>query len=379
MSLLLRIGPLAKASSRRLSSFALGGGSSASLLVARPLSSSSSGGGILMPSARHIAETRGFNATGLAGSGKGGRVTKGDVLAALASGNGMPLLVKTPSVVAAVAATPSPSTTTVSAATPPPPPPLPLGDLQVPEIFASEGNAYEDVTNNKMRKVIAKRLTQSKQQVPHFYTSIQVQLDAVLSLRKQLEKQHNVKVSVNDFILRSSALALRDVPQVNASFSEKTNSIQANASVDVAVAVATPTGLITPIIFRTHELGLSEITTTVRDLAARARDGKLTPGEYQGGTFSVSNLGMFGIDEFSAVINPPQAAILAVGGGSKRIIPTPFNENDAAAGNKKSPPTVQTIMTARLSADRRVVDEATASLFMSTFQHYMSKPELLML
>jgi pyruvate dehydrogenase E2 component (dihydrolipoamide acetyltransferase) len=336
-----------------------------------------------MPSARHIAETRGFNATGLTGSGKGGRVTKGDVLAALASGNGLPPLIKKEGqepIVLVAAATPPPSpTATVSVAAVAPAPP-PLGDLQVPEIFASEGNVFEDVTNNKMRKVIAKRLTQSKQQVPHFYTSIQVQLDAVLSLRKKLEKQHNVKVSVNDFILKSSALALRDVPQVNASFSEKTNSIQANASVDVAVAVATPTGLITPIIFRTSELGLSEITTTVRDLAARARDGKLAPEEYQGGTFSVSNLGMFGIDEFSAVINPPQAAILAVGGGSKRIVPTPFHENsDDTIKNKNCPPTVQTIMTARLSADRRVVDEATASLFLSTFQHYMSKPELLML
>ena len=146
-------------------------------------------------------------------------------------------------------------------------------------------------------------------------------------------------------------------------------------SVDINIAVATPTGLITPIVPNTDKLGLSEITDKVRDLAGRAREGKLAPEEYQGGTFCVSNLGMFGIDEFSAVINPPQAAILAVGGGSRRVVPTPYID-----GVEEQPkPSIKTIMTARLSADRRVVDEATAALFMSAFKHYISKPELLLL
>ncbi len=146
-------------------------------------------------------------------------------------------------------------------------------------------------------------------------------------------------------------------------------------SIDISVAVATPAGLITPIMPNTDKLGLSQIAAKVRDLAGRARDGKLSPEEYQGGTFCISNLGMFGIDEFSAVINPPQAAILAVGGGSRRVVPTPYVDG----AEEQAKPVIKTIMTARLSADRRVVDEATASLFLSAFNHYISKPELLLL
>jgi len=200
-------------------------------------------------------------------------------------------------------------------------------------------------------------------------------LDNVLKLRKQLVSEHDVKVSVNDVIIRCCALALRDVPEVNGTYDPSTNAVKLQETVDVSVAVATPTGLITPIVPRTDKLGLSEITDKVRDLAGRAREGKLAPEEYQGGTFCISNLGMFGIDEFSAVINPPQAAIMAVGGGTRRIVPTPYVEG----AEEQAKPTIKTIMTARLSADRRVVDEATASLFMSAFKHYITKPELLLL
>jgi pyruvate dehydrogenase E2 component (dihydrolipoamide acetyltransferase) len=235
--------------------------------------------------------------------------------------------------------------------------------------------SYEDVTNNNMRKIIARRLTESKRDVPHFYTSMEVELDNVMKLRKELVTKHDIKVSINDVIIRCCALALRDVPEVNSTYDPKSDSVKMQGSIDISVAVATPAGLITPIVPNTDKLGLSQITDKVRDLAGRAKEGKLSPEEYQGGTFCISNLGMFGIDEFSAVINPPQAAILAVGGGSRRIVPSPYVDG----AEEQAKPVIKTIMTARLSADRRVVDEATASLFLSAFNHYISKPELLLL
>lgn len=311
---------------------------------------------------------RGLDATGLSGSGKGGRVTKGDVMAAIRDGIPMPALLVETLTTEAVAPP------TASAAAPAPQvPTTPMEDLPLPE--TESYGTFEDVANNNMRKVIARRLTESKRDVPHYYTSMEVELDNIMKLRKDLVANHDIKVSVNDIIIRCCSLALRDVPEVNSTYDPKSDTVKIQDSIDVSVAVATPTGLITPIVPHTDKLGLSEITDKVRDLAGRARDGKLAPEEYQGGTFCVSNLGMFGIDEFSAVINPPQAAILAVGGGTKRVVPTPYVDG----ADEQPKPSIKTIMTARLSADRRVVDEATASLFMAAFKKYMTKPELLML
>jgi pyruvate dehydrogenase E2 component (dihydrolipoamide acetyltransferase) len=309
-----------------------------------------------------------LDATGLAGSAKGGRVTKGDVLQALASGTALPPLT-------AKASKPAPAVTTppVTPVKAPTPVAVPLADLVRLEVDTL--GSYEDITNNNMRKVIARRLTESKRDVPHFYTSMEVELDNVMKMRKNLASKHDVKVSVNDVIIRCCALALRDVPEVNGTYNPKTGTVKMQDTIDVSVAVATPTGLITPIVPNTDKMGLSAITDKVRDLASRARSGKLKPEEYQGGTFCISNLGMFGIDEFSAVINPPQAAILAVGGGTRRVVPTPYV--DGAAEQAK--PTIKTIMTARLSADRRVVDEPTAALFMSAFKQYINNPELTLL
>jgi len=329
---------------------------------------------LLMPAARHLAESKGLDATGLDGTGKGGRVTKADVIQALESGALPPLQESIPSA-KGTDTVPSYQTAAAVPAAASPPPVSSGPKIDLPLVEPDTTGSFEDVNNSKMRKIIASRLTESKRQVPHFYTATEVELDNVLALRKQLASSHEVKVSVNDFVIRCCALALRDVPEVNGTYNAKTEKVQFSDSIDVSVAVATPTGLITPIVFNTDKLGLSEITDTIRDLAGRARDGKLAPHEYQGGTFSVSNLGMFGIDEFSAVINPPQAAILAVGCGSRRIVPTPHV--DGATEQPK--PQIKTVMTARLSADRRVVDEATASLFMSTFKHYITKPELLLL
>jgi pyruvate dehydrogenase E2 component (dihydrolipoamide acetyltransferase) len=326
----------------------------------RSLSTASSSS-ILFPSARHLAESQGKDATGLIGSGKGGRVTKSDVKANLAS---LPALAKKQSTtpVAAVllvgaAAVPATATAVTTA-----PFQAPISTTRTISTTPIEGNPYEDVPNSKMRKIIAKRLTESKQQVPHCYASIQVELDNMMALRKQFQSLTEQKVSVNDFVLKCSGMALRDVPTVNGR----------HPTIDISVAVATPTGLITPIVFGIDMLGLAAVAATVRDLGARARDGKLAPHEYQGGSFSVSNLGMFGVNQFSAVINPPQAAILAVGGGTPTLRPS-------APGDSDSGITTKSVMTARLSFDRRVVDEKSAAMFLQAFRHYMQSPELMLL
>jgi pyruvate dehydrogenase E2 component (dihydrolipoamide acetyltransferase) len=330
------------------------------------VSTASASSSILFPSARHLAESQGKDATGLIGSGKGGRVTKSDVKANLAS---LPALVKKQSAtpVAAVllvgaAAVPAPAVTTAQFQ-------APISTTRTTTTTTTttpiEGNPYEDVPNSKMRKIIAKRLTESKQQVPHCYASIQVELDNMMALRKQLQSLTEQKVSVNDFVLKCSGMALRDVPTVNGR----------HPTIDISVAVATPTGLITPIVFGIDTLGLAAVAATVRDLGARARDGKLAPHEYQGGSFSVSNLGMFGVNQFSAVINPPQAAILAVGGGTPTLRPSaPGGDSDGDGGI-----TTKSVMTARLSFDRRVVDEKSAAMFLQAFRHYMQSPELMLL
>lgn len=196
------------------------------------------------------------------------------------------------------------------------------------------------------------------------------EIDGLLAFRKQMKKDMDVNVSVNDMVIKSAALALRDVPEVNAQWDNATSAPAYGDGVDISVAVATPNGLITPILTDAAGKGLSVINSNVKELATRARDGKLKPEEYQGGSFSVSNLGMFGIDEFTAVINPPQASILAVGRGAPRVLPPT---------DGKGKPRVATIVTATLSADRRVVDNALASQFLQAFRHYLANPKALVL
>ena len=281
-----------------------------------------------------------------------------------------------PVAVVAPAATTAAASTAAPAAPPAAPQPVASPIIVAPETVTTvPPSMYEDSPASNMRKIISRRLTESKATVPHFYTSIEIPLDSILSLRKVLAKEFDTKVSVNDFIIKASALALRDVPEVNGTFDSKTQSQRTFESVDISVAVATPTGLITPIVPSTQKLSLTDISAKVRDLATRARDNKLAPEEFQGGTFTISNLGMFGISEFSAVINPPQGAILAVGGGERKIVP---GSVDVETGEKGKPRS-QTTMTARLSADRRVVDEATAALFMGALKEYMNQPKLMML
>jgi pyruvate dehydrogenase E2 component (dihydrolipoamide acetyltransferase) len=227
------------------------------------------------------------------------------------------------------------------------------------------------VPHTGMRRVIAKRLTESKQSVPHFYLTMDIELDALLKLRGELNARSAkdgagaFKLSVNDMVIKAAAIALRRVPKVNASFTEE--GVAFYDDVDVSVAVAIPDGLITPIIRRADQKGLATISNEMKDLGLRARAGKLKPEEFQGGGFSVSNLGMFGVKDFQAIINPPQAAILAVGAGEQR----PVVKDGQLA--------VATVMSATLSVDHRVVDGALGAEWLQAFKAIIQEPLNLML
>ncbi len=225
------------------------------------------------------------------------------------------------------------------------------------------------VPNSTMRRVIAKRLTESHQQVPTFYVTMDVELDALLKLRSELNgrapKEGGFKLSVNDLVIKACAVALRRVPGLNASFTEE--AIAQYTDVDISVAVSIPDGLITPIIRQADTKGLVAISAAMKDLAARAKSGKLKPEEFQGGGFSISNLGMFGVKEFTAIINPPQAAILAVGAGEPRAV-----VKDGALA-------VATVMSCTLSVDHRVADGAIGAQWMAAFKAIVEDPLSLML
>ena len=252
-------------------------------------------------------------------------------------------------------------------------------DLPVPPVQAAPGPAkppaapitapHEMVPNSTMRRVIAKRLTESHQQVPTFFVTMDMELDALLKLRADLNarapKEGGFKLSVNDLVIKACAVALRRVPALNASFTEE--AIIRYDDVDISIAVSIPDGLITPIIRHADRKGLTAISTEMKDLAGRAKSGKLKPEEFQGGGFSISNLGMFGVKEFTAIINPPQAAILAVGAGEQR----PVVKNGALA--------IATVMSCTLSVDHRVADGAAGAQWMAAFKAIIEDPLSLML
>ena len=227
-----------------------------------------------------------------------------------------------------------------------------------------EGRDYEEIKLDGMRKTIAARLTEAKQTVPHFYLRRDIKLDALLEFRGTLNAQladRGVKLSVNDFIIKACALALQQVPDANAVWAG--DRILKLTPSDVAVAVAIEGGLFTPVLQDAHQKSLSALSAQMKDLAARARDRKLAPHEYQGGSFAISNLGMFGIDNFDAVINPPQAAILAVGAGVKK----PVVGKDGALG-------VATVMSVTLSVDHRVIDGALGALLLNAIVENLENP-----
>ena len=234
---------------------------------------------------------------------------------------------------------------------------------------AAEGG-YSDTPQSGMRRVIAARLTASKQAVPHYYLTSELCLDALLAARAQLnaELPPEAKLSVNDFLIKACAVACKKVPEVNSSWLGDV--IRTYDYVDVSVAVAVPSGLITPIVRDAHAKGLSAISGGVKALVEKARARKLAPEDYQGGTFTVSNLGMFGVRQFSAIINPPQAAILAVGAAERRVVP----------GAEKDDPLRQAVvMAATLSCDHRVVDGAVGAQWLAAFKELMENPTKMLL
>lgn len=300
------------------------------------------------PLARRIAEQNSIDISVLAGSGPNGRVVKRDVEAAMAAGTGK----------ASAAARSVSSAATAPLATGTGPDPRKIaGQLEM---------AYEEIPASGMRKTIARRLVEAKQTVPHFYLTVDIELDALLAMRKQVNAAvpEGVKISVNDMIILASAKALMDEPDTNASWAG--DAILKYQTADVAVAVATEGGLITPVIRDAQSKSLSAISEEMIDLASRARDGKLKPHEYQGGTFSISNLGMFGIREFAAVINPPHGAILAVGKGEKRPVVRSSDAGDELG--------IATVMSATLSCDHRVVDGAVGARWLNAFQRRLENP-----
>ncbi len=303
--------------------------------VAAPAPAKASGDRIIAsPLAKRIAADKGIDLAGLTGTGPNGRIVKADLDGAKAG------------------ATPAPVSTAAPAA--PTPAPVAAIETDIP---------HEVVKLSNMRKTIARRLTESKQQVPHIYLTVDVRLDALLKLRGELNaslEARGVKLSVNDMLIKALALALVQVPKCNVSFAGD-NMLQYSRA-DISVAVSVPTGLITPIIKGADGKSLSAISTEIGELAGRAKEGKLQPHEYQGGTASISNMGMMGIKQFDAVINPPQGMILAIGAGEKR----PYIVDDALA--------IATVMSATGSFDHRAIDGADGAMLMKVFKELVEKP-----
>ena len=297
------------------------------------------------PLARRMAAQAGLDIGQIAGSGPNGRIVKADVDAALSRG---------PAPVAAAA--PAPVAT-----------PRPAAAVATVAITAP----HTAVPNSSIRKVIARRLAESKASIPHFYVSTDVEIDALLKIRADLNARNPkdgpgaYKLSVNDLVIKATAVTLRRFPNVNAMWTE--DAILQLHDVDISVAVSIPDGLITPIVRNADIKGLAAISTEMKDLAARAKTGKLKPEEFQGGGFSISNLGMYGVRDFAAIINPPQAGILAVSAGEQR----PVVKNGALA--------IATVMTLTLSVDHRVIDGALAAEFLQALKRNIEDPLSLML
>jgi pyruvate dehydrogenase E2 component (dihydrolipoamide acetyltransferase) len=296
------------------------------------------------PLARRIAKDAGIDISAISGSGPKGRVVKSDVEAAISSGGAKAPAAETPAAV-----------------------PAPKGMSEDAVLKMFEPGSYELVKHDNMRKTIAKRLQESKQTIPHFYVSVDCQLDALLKLRGELnaaapEKDGKpaYKLSVNDMVIKALALSLRDVPDANVSWTDE-NMVHHKHS-DVGVAVSIPGGLITPIIRKAEEKTLSVISNEMKDYGKRAKERKLKPEEYQGGTTAVSNMGMMGVSNFSAVVNPPHATILAVGAGEQR----PVVKDGAVA--------IATVMTVTLSTDHRCVDGALGAELLGAFKGYIENP-----
>jgi pyruvate dehydrogenase E2 component (dihydrolipoamide acetyltransferase) len=292
------------------------------------------------PLARRLAQAQNIDLSKLQGSGPGGRIVRADVDAAVG---------KAPAAVPGAPSAGAPATAIATHAVLPGP--------------IEQAIPHEAIKLSNVRKTIARRLTESKQQIPHIYLTVDIQLDALLKLRGELNKgieSRGVKLSVNDLLIKALAQALIEVPECNVAFAG--DQLFKYSRADISVAVSIPAGLITPIIVGADSKSVSAISTEMRDLAARARDGKLQPQEYQGGTASLSNMGMFGIKNFEAVINPPQGMIMAIGAGEKR----PYVINDSLQ--------IATVMSATGSFDHRAIDGADGAKLMQAFKRLVENP-----
>jgi pyruvate dehydrogenase E2 component (dihydrolipoamide acetyltransferase) len=306
---------------------------------------------VASPLARRMARQAGIDLSALHGSGPNGRIVRADIEAAQKGGTA-----------------PTPAPTAVAAPVAAPAPAAPVTRGPAPVITAPHRN----VPHSNIRKVIARRLTEAKSTIPHFYVSMDVELDALIEIMDKLNAKSPPRehpdwyfITINDLVIKAAALTLRKHPQVNAGWTD--DGMIMYDDVDISVAVAIPDGLITPIVRRADQKGVLSISREMKDMAGRARAGKLKPEEFQGGGFSISNMGMFGVREFAAIINPPQAAILAVATGAKR----PVVKNDTLA--------IATVMTVTLSVDHRVVDGALGANWLKTFKAIIEDPLSLML
>lgn len=308
------------------------------IAASNPVAQAAGGTRILAsPLAKRIAGQTGVELSAITGSGPNGRIVKRDVEGATAGGSAK--VIAMPG-----AAMPAPSS---------------------PDFSVYDPASYEQVKVDGMRKTVARRLTESKRDVPHYYLTIDCEIDTLLAARKDVNARSPVdgvdfKASVNDFVILAAAKALKAVPGVNASWAGDT--ILYHSHADISIAVALDGGLITPIIREAENKGLATIANEMKDLGSRARERKLKPEEFQGGTFSISNLGMFGIKHFTAVINPPQGAILAVGAGEQRPVV------------KDGKLSVATLMSVTMSCDHRVIDGALAAQFLGAFKGFIENP-----
>jgi pyruvate dehydrogenase E2 component (dihydrolipoamide acetyltransferase) len=293
------------------------------------------------PLARRLAAEKGIDLSTVKGSGPNGRVVKADIEGAKAGAAAVPAAAAAPTSAPAPAAGPAPA-------------PVAAQDFGIP---------HEVIKLSGMRKTIARRLTESKQQVPHIYLTVDIQLDKLLKLRGELNAglaSRKVKLSVNDLLIKALGVALIEVPECNVQFAG--DQMLQFKRADISVAVSIPGGLITPIVTDAAGKGVAAISSAMKDLASRAKDGKLKPEEYQGGTASLSNMGMFGIKQFEAVINPPQAMIMAIGAGEKR----PYIVDDAVQ--------IATVMSATGSFDHRAIDGADGARLMQVFKELIENP-----
>jgi pyruvate dehydrogenase E2 component (dihydrolipoamide acetyltransferase) len=301
------------------------------------------------PLARRIAQKKGIELLGVTGSGPRGRIVKADVDAAKPG--------QRPAVAPTARTEPGAATTLFAIA--------PLPDARA--FFKPED--FDEIPHDSMRRAIARRLTSAKTLIPHFYLTVDCRIDNLIVTRARLNdaapKENGYKLSVNDFVVKACALSLMRVPEVNASWTD--TAMLRHKHADIGVAVALDFGLITPIVFRAEEKGLAVISNEVKLLAERARAKKLKPPEFEGGSFAISNLGMFGVRDFTAVINPPHAAILAVGAGEKRAV---------AVGDRVE---VATVMTVTMSCDHRVIDGATGARFLQSFKQFIEEPAAMLL